>query len=129
MRKKNFMAAVAATALTMTGVAASTAAAQPLRDDAPRYEYSSRLTTSYVDSLDWQITEAARNRVIPWGEARELRSQLRQVQPLAWRVEQGRASQWEHRRLSNVVSRIERATQGYAHNGRYPRYGYNERRY
>lgn len=129
MTNMKFMAAVGATALLMTGAATTTASAQSWRDQGPRHEYNTRLTSGYVDSLDWRITEAARNRAIPWGQARELRNQLRQVQPLAWKVEHGQASQWEYRRLSNVVSRIERATQGYAHSGRYPRYGYNERRY
>jgi hypothetical protein len=129
MNKIKNIAAISATALLMTGAAVTTASAQPWRDHGPRYESSSRLTSGYVDSLEWRINEAARNRAISWGEARQLLGQLRQVQPLAYRVETGQASQWEHRRLSNVVSRIERSTQGYAYNDRRERYGYNDRRY
>lgn len=127
MTKMKFMAAVGAAALMMTGAAATTASAQPWRDHGA---YSnSRLTTGYVDSLEWRINEAARNRAISWGEARNLLGQLRQVQPLAWRVETGQASQWEYRRLTTTVSRIERATVGYASNryDRRDRYGYNDR--
>lgn len=129
MTKTKLLSAIGATALLMTGAAATTASAQPWRDQGPRYEYSNRLTTSYVDSLEWRINEAARNRAISWGEARQLMGQLRQVQPLAYRVERGQASEWEYRRLSNTVSRIERATQNYAYNGRNDRYGYNDRRW
>jgi len=128
MTKMKFMAAVGAAALMMTGVAATTASAQPWRDHGA---YGGQLTTGYVDSLEWRINEAARNRAISWGEARQLLAQLRQVQPLAWRVETGQASQWEYRRLVNTVNRIERRTAGYAYNryDRYDRYGYNDRRW
>lgn len=126
MTKTKIISAVAATAALMTGAIATTAAAQPWRDNGPRYD-NSRMTTGYVDSLEWRINEAARNRVISRGEARSLLGQLRAVQPLAWRVETGQANQWEYRRLSTVVDRIERETRGYASNGRYQRYGYNDR--
>jgi hypothetical protein len=99
MTKMKLMAAIGASALMMTGAAVTTASAQPWRDHAPRYDTSNRLTTSYVDSLEWRINEAARNRAIPRGEARQLLGQLREVQPLAYRVETGQASQWEYRRL------------------------------
>jgi hypothetical protein len=122
-----FMAAVGASVLMLTGAMATTAAAQPWRDRGPAYdddrgnyrgEYrgdrrgghrGGNLTSSYVDSLDWRLDNAAREGRLPWGHARELRRELHQVQPLAWRVETGQASQWEYRRLSNVVSRIEAA--------------------
>jgi hypothetical protein len=127
MTKMKFMAAVGAAALMMTGAAATTASAQPWRDNGA---HSSRLTTGYYDSLEWRINEAARNRAISRGEARDLLIQWRQVQPLAWRVETGQASQWEYRRIMSTVSRIERATAGYADNRRRnDRYGYNDRRY
>jgi hypothetical protein len=57
--------------------------------------------------------------MISWGQANALRAQLREVQPIAYRVETGRASRWEYRRLSRVVDRIEFATRGYAMNDRY----------
>ena len=137
MHKMKFMAAVGASALMLTGAMATTAAAQPWRDRGPAYDdrgdyrgeyrgdrrggrHGGNLTSSYVDSLDWRLDNAAREGRLPWGQARELRRELHQVQPLAWRVETGRASQWEHRRLSNVVNRIEAAIN-------HPRYSDNRR--
>jgi hypothetical protein len=129
--KKILIALAATTALA----AAVPAAAQPWRGDNDyrddrRYEHRGhvdhRLTTSYVDSLEWKIRNAAQERRISWQDARELREQLRQVQPLAWRVETGRASSWEHQRLERTVNRIERAVNSYArYDRRYDRdYGY-----
>ena len=85
----------------------------------------SRLNTSYVDSLEWKINNAAREGRISWGEARSLLAEFRQVQPLAWRVQTGQANDWEYRRLSNTVNRIEQAVNGsrYGYNNRYD-YGY-----
>ena len=126
MNKLNIFAiAGLATLMTAGGLAAS-ASAQPYRDhhySGPSYD--DRLNTSYVDSLDWKITNAAQERRISWGHARQLRAELRQIQPLAWRAQTGQASNWEIRRLSAGVNRIEAATQIYAEYGRYPRYGYN----
>lgn len=122
MRKTKFMTAIAASALMLTGAMATAAAAQPWRDRGPVYDnHRGDLTSSYVDGLEWRLSNAAREGRIPWGQARELQRELRMVQPLAWRVETGRASQWEHRRLSNVVNRIEAATNNY------PRYSDNRR--
>ena len=88
-----------------------------------------RLTTPYVDSLDWKIVNAAREGRISWGEARDLRREFRQVQPIAWRVQTGEARPWEVARLDRVVSRIEAAVGrgGYAWRGDYDgrRYGYD----
>ncbi|MFC3071471.1 hypothetical protein [Phenylobacterium soli] len=116
MTKLKTLAAVAATTLAIGGAAVTTANAQPWR---PAYA-DNRLTTSYVDGLNWKITNAARNGAISWGEARDLRAQVRSVQPLAWRVQTGRASPWEVRRLENVVDRVDSLTSGYAYNA--PRY-------
>jgi hypothetical protein len=115
MTKLKITTAVAAAAMAFTGLAATSATAQPWRDyDRRDYDqradYRGNLTSGYVDSLEWRINNAAEEGRIPWGQARELRRELRQVQPLAHRVETGRASQWEYRRLSNVVDRIEAAT-------------------
>ena len=120
MNKLKITTAVAAAAMAVTGLAATSATAQPWRDynrgdyergDYNRHDgYRSNLTSGYVDSLEWRINNAAQEGRIPWGQARELLRELRQVQPLANRVETGRASQWEYRRLSNVVERIEGAT-------------------
>lgn len=85
------------------------------------------LTSSYVDSLEWRINNAAQEGRLPRYEARRLISELRQIQgPAIYRVENGRASAWEIRRVSNVVERIEAATQGYASNRRDDRYSYRD---
>src|SRR4051812_37042958 len=91
-------------AVAALGAAAAPAAAQGYRDYG-RYDqqygnrYDNRLNTAYVDSLDWEISNAAQERRISWGEAQSLRNQLRQVQPLAYRVETGQARGWEAQRL------------------------------
>jgi hypothetical protein len=122
MKTLKFMAAVGASALMMSGAIVTTASAQPWRDHS--YSHSS-LNTSYVDSLEWRIN----NSRMPSGERRELLSLLRSIQPLAWRAETGQASRWEIRRLENGVARIEQATRYASNDRRYPRYGYNDRRW
>ena len=110
-------------AVAALGAAAAPAAAQPWRDYGRYDGYQNpgrapyRLTTPYVDSLEWKITNAAQEGRISWGEARDLRSQFRQVQPIAWRVQTGEASPWETARLDRVVTRIEQSVDG-------RRYGY-----
>jgi hypothetical protein len=129
MTKLKLMAAISATALMLGGTVATTASAQPGRyydrdyNHYDRYNHydSGRLTTSYVDSLEWRIN----NSPIPFGERRALLRELRQIQPLAWRVQTGQASRWEYNRLVNGVARIERATQYASNDNRYRRYGYN----
>jgi hypothetical protein len=106
---------ITASALALTATAAPSLA-QPWR--APPAAHARHLTTSYVDSLDWRITNAAQHRMITWRQANALRAQLREVQPIAYRVQTGRASRWEYQRLSRVVDRIETATRGYAMNDR-----------
>jgi opacity protein-like surface antigen len=114
-------------AVAALGAAVAPAAAQPYGDDG-RYDHRyegrgyGRLDTSYVDSLEWKITNAARQGVISWGEARSLKGDLRAVQPLAWRVQTGSARPWEVDRLQRTVSRIEYAVnrpprydRGYGH--------------
>ena len=129
MTKLKVLAAIGAATLMTTGAMATAASAQPWREhDYAGRSYEGRLTSSYVDSLEWKINNAAQERRISWGEARQLRAELRQIQgPMIYRVETGRASNWEIRRVSMTVNRIEAATQRYANNGRYPRYGYNNR--
>ena len=125
MKKLNILAAAGIATLMTAGAMATSASAQPYRDHGYAVRHDGRLTTAYVDSLAWKIDNAAQERRISWGQARQLRNDLRQVQPLSWKVETGQASNWEVRRLSNVVSRIESATQTYASNRRNQRYGYN----
>jgi hypothetical protein len=95
------MMLIGAAALTLGAGAAAGAQAQ-------------ELNTPYVDSLNWRITNAARQGRISWREARELRGELASVHDLAWRNETGRIRPWEHRRLANTVHHIEVATSGYA---------------
>jgi hypothetical protein len=109
--KKILLSLAAAGALA---AAAAPAAAQSWRGgpEAGRWDgyhqpYGGRLTTGYVDSLDWKIRNAAREGRISWGEARELRGEFREVQPIAWRVQTGQASRWEAMRLQRTVDHIE----------------------
>jgi hypothetical protein len=122
MTKLKMMAAIGASALMLGGTVATTASAQPWRHYERSYDdYGSQLTTSYVDSLEWRIN----NSPIPFGERRALLRELRQIQPLAWRVQTGHASRWEYNRLAAGVRRIERATEYASNDTRYRRYGYN----
>jgi len=116
MRKFKFIALIGASALAVSAASTVTAQAQPWRYHAVASD--SRLTTSYVDSLDWKITNAAQRGLISWNEARDLRAELRSVQPLAYRNQTGQARPFEIRRLENTVSRIEAATSRYAANDR-----------
>lgn len=134
MSKFNKIAAGAVTGLAIMAVSPVIASAQPYggyqrdhdyyRDS--RSPYGGQLTSSYVDSLEWRITNAAREGRISWGESRELIGDLRRIQgPMIYRVENGRASPREIRFVTRVVSRIEAETRGYANLPRGPRYGYN----
>jgi hypothetical protein len=118
MLKLKIMALIGASALAVSAASTMTAQAQPWLNHGPAYD--NRLNTSYVDSLDWKITNAAQRGVISWGEARELRGELRSVQPLAYRVQTGQARGYEIQRLRSVVNRIDAETS---------RYAYNDRRY
>lgn len=124
MTKIKTLATIAASTLAIGGAAVTTAQAQPWRhydnDYGRNYVHDSRLTTSYVDGLQWKINNAARNGVISWVQARDLRMQLRSVQPIAYRVQTGQARPWEVNRLEAVVNRIDSLTQGYAYNHRRP---------
>ena len=102
-----------ATALAMTGMAAGMAQAQPGRYYDRGYDRGyqrnqrvDKLSTSYVDSLDWKIQNAARHGRISWREAQDLKSDLNRVKPLAWRYQTGEARQWEVNRLERTVDRI-----------------------
>jgi len=115
MTKLKMFAAIASSALALGSAAATTAQAQPWHHGG----YSdSRLTTSYVDGLDWKINNAARYGRISWGQARDLRGELQAMKPVAWRVQTGQARPWEVNRLENFVNRVDNLTQGYAYNNR-----------
>lgn len=79
-------------------------------------------TTGYVERLEWKINTAAREGRISRGEARALLAELRQLQPIAWRVQTGQANGWEQRRLSQGVNRIETAVNSDRYAGRNDRY-------
>jgi hypothetical protein len=122
MTKLKTFAAIAASTIAIGGAAVSTAQAQPWRHGYSDYQGDNRLTTSYVDGLQWKINNAARQGVISWADARDLRAQLRSVQPLAYRVETGQARPGEVNRLAAVVNRIDSITSDYAYNSRPPYY-------
>ena len=108
---KNIIIASAAV-LAMSGAATSIAQAQPGRYydrgyDNRDYRRADRLSTAYVDSLNWKINNAAREGRIDWRQARDLQNQLNQVKPLAYRYQTGQARQWEVNRLEQTVDRID----------------------
>jgi len=110
---------VSLTAAAALAAAVSPAAAQYYqRGYQQGYVPQAQANTSYVDSLDWKITNAAQQGRISWQQARELRGELRQVQPIAYRVQTGQANEWQRERLDRTVARIERAVSGYARNDR-----------
>ncbi|WP_395671882.1 hypothetical protein [Phenylobacterium sp.] len=120
---KKILLALAATAAV--AATAAPAAAQNWRGDYGRgYAEGQRFTGRY-DALEWQLRNAADEGRINRGEARELLNMWRVNQPLAWRVETGRASPREHQRVMTTMNRIERAldrSQRYSRNERYDRY-------
>jgi hypothetical protein len=126
MTKLKTIAAIAASTLALGGAAmATTAQAQPWNHgnydrsyDHRGYNGDSRLTTSYVDGLDWKIQNAARYGRISWRDARDLRGQLQSMKPIAWRVQTGEARPWEVNRLQQFVNRVDALTSGYAQNNR-----------
>ena len=63
MLKLKKIALIGASALAVSAASTVTAQAQPWRDYGHPAYNTGRLTTSYVDSLDWKITNAARNGV------------------------------------------------------------------
>jgi len=121
MTKLKTLATIAASTLAIGGATvATTASAQPWHHNYHNEYNDNRLTTSYVDGLGWKIDNARSRGMISWRQARDLHSQLREVQPLAWRYQNGQARPWEVRRLEAVVNRIDSVTQGYAYNTRRP---------
>jgi hypothetical protein len=119
---KKILISLAATAAV--AAAAVPAAAQPWRGD---HSYAgSQLNTSYVDGLEWKINNAAQQRAISRGEQRQLLSELRRIQPIAWKVQTNRATWSERQRLEAGVARIESAVNRYARNDRYDRYDRND---
>lgn len=118
---KKILVSLAAVGLVAT--AAAPAAAQSWRDDG-RYvsqvDYRDiTLRPSYLYNLEDRVRLAAERRQISWGEARELRHELRQAQPLARRVEAGRARRWEVARLEQTINDVKRALANSDSRGRY----------
>ncbi|HEV2530178.1 hypothetical protein [Phenylobacterium sp.] len=130
MTKLKKIAAIAVSTLALGGAAVTAAQAQPWnnydRDHGYQnrgyenrgYNNDSRLTTSYVDGLDWKIQTAAQYHRISWRDARDLRGQLQAMKPIAWRVQTGQARPWEVSRLEQFVNRVDALTNGYAQNNR-----------
>jgi hypothetical protein len=96
--------------------AATPAAAQPWNGQADAYgrhdtdqdSYGERRPASgRIERLDWKNTNAAREGRIGWDEARDLHHEVREVRPLAWRVQAGEADRWEAVRLERTIHRIE----------------------
>src|SRR4051794_12298938 len=114
MTKLKTFAAIAASTMALTGVTVTAAQAQPWNHDryyGQRYEnHDSRLSTSYVDGLDWKINNAAQQGRLSWRDARGLRGQLQQMKPIAWRVQTGQARPWEVNRLEQFVNRVDALT-------------------
>jgi hypothetical protein len=105
--------------------AAAPAAAQPWSGRADAYQDSyraPRLADSRIERLDWRITRAAREGRIGWDEARALRHEVREVRPLAWRVQAGEADRWEAARLDRTIRRIEWAVDSRGGDDRYDRH-------
>ena len=133
-------AAIGLASLLLAATIVAPAVAQPYRDyqrdqehehrdyqDRAREPVGRNLTSSYIDSLEWRIGNAAQQGRVSRYEARRLLSELRQIQgPAIFRVENGRANSWEVRRVSNVVDRIEAATGGYGPHRRDDRYTYRD---
>jgi opacity protein-like surface antigen len=109
--KKMLLSLTAAAALA---AAAAPAAAQDWRGQNDGYRndrpYAGAQRNNALTGLEWKIDNAAREGRLSRSEARNLLSELRQVQPIAWKVQAGRATSWERQRLERVVNRIERAT-------------------
>jgi hypothetical protein len=122
MTKLKTIAAIAASTLALGSAAvATTASAQPWNHGAYNNynrNVDSRLTTSYVDGLDWKIQNAAQHGQISWRDARDLRGQLQAMKPIAWRVQTGAARPYEVNRLEQFVNRVDALTSGYAQNNR-----------
>ena len=74
----------------------------------------SRLTTGYVDGLAWKIDNAVQTRVISPGQGNRLHAELREAQPLAWRVQTGEARGYQRQRLDDLVADIEGSVNRYA---------------
>src|SRR6516164_5816546 len=108
-------------AVAALGAAAAPAAAQPRPGyDHPGYDHptatemarvpahqvSHRLKPAYVDGLQMQVRQAFAAGRISRQEARDLRRDLRDVTPIAWRVQSGEARRFEAERLDRVVTRV-----------------------
>ena len=105
MKTLNKLGVVGLAVASLSALSALPASAQGWRDGRGGYE-GERLTGRY-DALEWQVRNAANEGRIPWGQANRLLDLWRVNQPLAWRVETGRASPRERRRVFAAMSRIE----------------------
>ena len=106
--KKILLSLTAAAALA---AAVTPAAAQPWRDHDSYYGgYGHRggdNSSSEIRAQDWRIREAVQQGRISHGEARQLMDELRQLQPLAWRLENGRWNNWDYQQLARGLGHVQ----------------------
>jgi hypothetical protein len=98
--------AVAAT----LAAAAAPVAAQPWRDRdsyADDYGHRTQDSASQLRAQEWRIRDAAQEGRISGGEARRLLDELRPLQPVAWRLDNGRWNNWDYQQLSRGLGHIQ----------------------
>jgi len=138
MKTLKTLALIGASALAVSAVSTAAAQAQPYgyghSYQGQSYGYGHRdrvdfrLSTANLDRLTARVDQLARSGAITRGWAITLQRDLASVRPIAWRAQNGRASGWEIRRLTDTVNRIDGQTQRYAYNDRRDdRYGRHDR--
>ena len=136
MKTLKTLALIGASALAVSAVSTAAAQAQPYgyghSYQGQSYGYGHRervrLSTANLDRLTARVDQLARSGAISRGWAITLQRDLASVRPIAWRAQNGRASGWEIRRLTDTVNRIDGQTQRYAYNDRRDdRYGRHDR--
>ena len=85
-------------------------------DQPVRVEVQDRQIMRRLYLLDWKVDHSARQHRISWGDARDLRGALREVKPLALRVQAGRADGSERQRVEQTLARVEATLNNYAQN-------------
>ena len=88
-------------------------------DQPVRIHTEDRQLLRNLYGLDWKVDNAARQHRISWRDARELRGALREVKPLALRVQAGRADGSERQRVEQTLARVEATLNSYAQNDRH----------
>jgi hypothetical protein len=127
--KKILLSLAAAAALA---AAVTPAAAQPWRghdsnDRGPAYRSEDRSLS--IPAQEWRIRNAVQQGRISRGEARQLLEELNQLRPAAWRLEHGRANNWDYQQLARGMGHVQAGLGVYAsrHEDQYG-YGYGRDR-